>query len=286
MAQRYACGGFGMSYYESQYDKMRLEKTLNPKKYKNGQVLWYVANRAKIGVTSKKTIEWGIKCEDWHDAIGLTKYDMVDDRLIDGVPIDKCSFPTKWNKLPKGWTYDTDLVHLSWVFQNDVWNELGIDITKAPDNTNDWILYLIEKGYYIPRATKGKNIYKGCKIETEIDNKQGYRLVAKHDGEYYPSFVTIPHYEVFETREEAQEFIDAYNADLQAIADMSDYDWSVMEMDKTLARWVLGNAEEKEKVKEFLLSLDRVEDIETRVSMGHVEWKYADKKRWNGIELN
>ena len=31
--------------------------------------------------------------------------------------------------------------------------------------------------------------------------------------------------------------------------------------------------------------MKNVEDIETRIYGGQIQWKYADKKRWNYIEL-
>ena len=31
--------------------------------------------------------------------------------------------------------------------------------------------------------------------------------------------------------------------------------------------------------------MDNVENIETRVYQGQIQWKYEDKKRWNYIEL-
>jgi hypothetical protein len=37
------------------------------------------------------------------------------------------------------------------------------------------------------------------------------------------------------------------------------------------------------EVREILLGMDKVEDIETRFSFGGIQWKYCDNKRWNDI---
>ena len=38
------------------------------------------------------------------------------------------------------------------------------------------------------------------------------------------------------------------------------------------------------RIKKFILSMENVEYIETRLFSGNVEWKYEDKKRWNTID--
>ena len=37
--------------------------------------------------------------------------------------------------------------------------------------------------------------------------------------------------------------------------------------------------------REFILGMDNVENIETRIYQGQIQWKYEDKKRWNYIEI-
>ena len=42
---------------------------------------------------------------------------------------------------------------------------------------------------------------------------------------------------------------------------------------------------EIQQYREWLLNMSNVEDIETRIFNGNVQWKYWTKKRWNYIEL-
>ena len=68
---------------------------------------------------------------------------------------------------------------------------------------------------------------------------------------------------------------------------MTDYEWSVEQIEKTLNRWKVQNdasEEEMNRIKKFILSMENVEYIETRLFGGNVEWKYEDKKRWNTID--
>jgi len=34
-----------------------------------------------------------------------------------------------------------------------------------------------------------------------------------------------------------------------------------------------------------LLSMKNVEDIETRINLGNIQWKYEKSKKWNNIVL-
>lgn len=68
---------------------------------------------------------------------------------------------------------------------------------------------------------------------------------------------------------------------------LTDYEWSVEQIEKTLNRWKVQNdasEEEMNRIKKFILSMENVEYIETRLFGGNVEWKYEDKKRWNTID--
>ena len=63
---------------------------------------------------------------------------------------------------------------------------------------------------------------------------------------------------------------------------MTDYEWAVYQIDRTLST-SLYDETRKMEVREILLGMDKVEDIETRFSFGGIQWKYCDNKRWNDI---
>lgn len=70
---------------------------------------------------------------------------------------------------------------------------------------------------------------------------------------------------------------DAYYAELERQSALSDLEWSIEQIDKTLDRWKgLSGATDKEvqNYREWLLGMKRVEDLETRISGGCLQWKY------------
>jgi hypothetical protein len=77
-------------------------------------------------------------------------------------------------------------------------------------------------------------------------------------------------------------------AEFHRQANLSDYDWSVEQIDKTLNHWQKFHDESNEKRLEYrnwLLGMKNVEDIETRFFNGEIQWKYWKNKKWNYIEL-
>ena len=43
--------------------------------------------------------------------------------------------------------------------------------------------------------------------------------------------------------------------------------------------------EQKKFVFDFITNLPKLEDIEIRISLGNIQWKYWKKKKWNNIEV-
>ena len=71
-------------------------------------------------------------------------------------------------------------------------------------------------------------------------------------------------------------------------AALSDYDWSVEQIDKTLDMWKAFNDASDKDVKayrDWLLGMKDVENIETRLWGKQIQWKYWKNTRWNCIEL-
>ena len=42
---------------------------------------------------------------------------------------------------------------------------------------------------------------------------------------------------------------------------------------------------QKKFVFDFITNLPKLEDIEIRISLGNIQWKYWKKKKWNNIEV-
>ena len=87
---------------------------------------------------------------------------------------------------------------------------------------------------------------------------------------------------------EAKKEVDENIAEFHRQAALSEYDWSVEQIDKTLKRYQIINDVTYEEVKQYrdwLLAMSNVEDIETRIFGGNIQWKYWKNKRWMNIEL-
>ena len=129
--------------------------------------------------------------------------------------------------------------------------------------------------YLVPRERRFVN---GIPID-EFDSETKYKNI---------DHVSIRPDKVYFTYETAFEEADKLNKEIKRQASLTDYEWSVEQIEKTLWRWktLSGLSEEEMNMyKEWLLHMENVEDIETRIYGGQIQWKYADKKRWNYIEL-
>ncbi len=128
-----------------------------------------------------------------------------------------------------------------------------------------------------------------AKFESEIIKREGWRIVRKYSsGEYDVSYTRVFPDDVFATWEEAAGTVNAHKAELERENSLSDYDWSVEQIDKTLARRKTRNdipnvAEKAKKIREYLLKQGRVEDIEVRAFSGLVQWRYCREREWQTV---
>lgn len=239
-----------------------------------GSVCFFVNKYAKHPVTrnSQWRVEFGTVEEHYPDVIAIQLYEPKDMRTVNGVPIKDFETPTPWRKLPKGWSYDTRL-----------WEEGFIPYPREDYDlkTEEGILAAISDGVFVKVQDN-----EHSRIESEIDNNKGYRLIKKYDT---PMYWTSENFrEVYATYEEAEKVVAEHDAQLAAIAAMSDLEWSVYEIDQTLNHWAAiyhVSDYEKEKIRNFLMELDNLEDVDVRSFSGRIEWKYWKNKRWNSINV-
>ena len=98
--------------------------------------------------------------------------------------------------------------------------------------------------------------------------------------------VTIPVSKCYSTWDEAEAEVNANIAEFERQANLSDYDWSVEQIEKTLNRArVFLHDSQVEQIREYLLSLPNVEDIETRIALDQFQWKYWKNKKWNNVNV-
>lgn len=222
-------------------------------------------------------VNYGIVEEYFHSEVSLAMVSPRDRRMIDGVPIQEFKSPSDWRKLPKGWT----------------WDMKPYQVTEAPlpDCVADWsikdpnnILEALRAGVLV------KNIDNRTfdkEIEAESDKQKGYRIWVKHSpwDPTLPGWRSFLYSEVYATYEEAQTAADAEEAEMLRQASLSDYDWSLEQIDHELDRWakLIGTQEAKELIRARLLELGNIEEMVVRFYGGNFQWKYIKNTRWNTI---
>lgn len=260
-----------VSQEEAEIYTRNSELNINRQEIPIGTVVYYIKKHGH-----EWRVDFGTVEEHYTSEICIQLYDFADTRLINGVPSNEFVTPTKWKKLPKGWSYNTKLFECS-----DI--ELpAIAKTLSLSKTDD-ILTAIKEGILV----KVQNI-DYCHFCTEIDSKKGWRIIRQYPmTEHHPEYKSFIPCELFRTYEEAQKMIDIHQAELKRQANLSDLEWSIEQIDKVIDRWAITydiSTEEKAKCRERIMCIDKLENVETRVSGGMVQWKYEDKERWMTVE--
>lgn len=214
-------------------------------------------------------------CVDW---LGLK-----DNRIVvtlDGkrTPFAEFKNDAEYRKLPKGWSYDTKLYDIEYdesdkEIKNKILSLKGID---------KQVRMAYDCGILVKKTLTD---YEG--VDATVD-KDGYKLSRK-----LPMWVqhrtggTYRYDELFATFDEAQEALDAYKAEQTRIANLSDREWVLEDVHKTVNRHknIYHESDEYyEKVLDFFENrCDNVEDVEVRISGGVIQWKYYNRKKWNSL---
>ena len=256
---------------------------INPKKHEVGDVVYYV----KEG-SGEWTVKFAIVLEHFTSEICLRLIELKDRRCVNGVPYNEYVPSDKWQKLPKGWTYDTKL-EPDYEYLEDELKEKYCEIFGHSLFYNDFV----RNPEYIKKAYDA-NIFVNVDdndhsyLVSEIDKNKGYRIRRAYDGVYHPSYISLPYHKVYTTYEEAEEIVNQQKEELQRIANLSDYEWSVEQIDNTLDKWkhIYGHSdEEKKKYRDRILGMDNIEDVEVRIFAGALQWRYDRNRRWINIEL-
>lgn len=252
---------------------------INRKEFPIGSVVYYIKMRPyELIRFGQYEVAFGIVEDHYPGTVCVQLYEPFDRREINGIPIKQFETPSKWQKLPKGWTYNTELFKLSFTKPSDKWfKEFRLD---NPEH----ILEAIKDGSLV-KVQENDHAH----IETEIDKNKGWRIVRNYPfGEYHPTYESISFHEIYATYQEAKDVIDKIEAERKRQAELSDYEWSVEQIDHDLDRWARFYSipdDIKQKYRQWLLSRDNVEDIETRVAEGGIQWKYDKNKKWMNIVI-
>lgn len=202
--------------------------------------------------------------------------------LKHGIPLDKFENSKHFYKLPQGWSYDTKLFETKTEIPDDI-KSMIFSITE-PKSIKD----LYDNGLLIKRSEK----FTG-QIESEITEK-GWRIVKRYRQDWgigrQPDYVAVRCDKVYRTYDEALRETKQHIAEFERQAALSDYEWSLEEIDKTLQRWkrTYGVSDSVvEQYRTWLINRDDVEDIEIRIFGGNIQWrKWKGSKKWSNIETN
>ena len=246
-------------------------------KFQSGDVVYWVGRRRHSPYECY--VDYGIVDEEFSDGVCVDRLHIRDNRYINDIPYKEFPSVTKWQKLPKGWTYNTELFEMEW--RNNDWAVLN---TLRIDNPED-IKKALELGILIYLKDYDQTV-----PHSEVSNKLGWRIRKEHDNSsYIYPYVTLQKDNAFKTYEEAQAVIDAQEAEWKRQSELTDEEWSIEQIDHDLQRWAKiysKSPEEVQRVREFLLGMDKIEDIETRVFGEDFQWKYWKNKKWRTIVLD
>ena len=241
--------------------------------FKKGDIVYWCHH----GGNADYSVHYGMVSDQFLDAVVIDYLEPMERRTINGIPIDEFE-DNSYHKLPRGWTYNTSLFDLNFAEADEGYMNFMFDI-KNPQNIKE----AYDKGYLV----KADTVFHG-NVEAEI-TKEGYRIVKKYPyWRHRITYVSIVPDKVYFTFDEAQKEVDENITEFYRQASLSDYDWSVEQIDKTLSKWkymVSASDLEVQEIRNFLLGMKNVEDIETRLFGGCVQWKYWKNKKWMNIEV-
>lgn len=245
---------------------------INPRQFKIGQLVYFTNN-----VGSK--MDWGIIEDVYSDGYAIALYEQADCRTIEGIPVADYDFHQKLRKLPKNWSWDYDLVKLAWDYHK-------FEGFKFSYKDSDNLKKAIEIGAFVRPNSQDKAGYPDAVV-----TKDGYQIVWKHDlysllpeRKRRANYIVVNWRYIYPTFEEAKNVVNAYNAELRRQASLSDYDWSLEQINKTLGRANFLGKEYKAKIRQWLIDNTNIEDVKIRVFNSHIEWKHEHNIKWKLLD--
>lgn len=262
---------------------MTFDKTIYPV----GSIAYYV-KREHDG--SRYGVWFGIVDDQWFGKVSLhfltpkriSKYyaaQCPNGATLEEVIAKHCY---KKHKLPKGWDCDVRLVEekedpKEREILNSVMSKVDI---KKPET----ILDAMKTGYLVRREPFDNLVIKS------VVEKDGFYLKAEDANGMWsfhePTERIIDLDDVFGDYESAATVARAHNDELARQAALSDYDWSVEQIEKILAQWqhfTSASPQEVDSVRKQIMDMKNIEDIECRMNGGNVQVKHWKREKWNTV---
>jgi hypothetical protein len=214
-------------------------------------------------------------CVDW-----LGRKDNRIVVTLDGkrTPFTEFKNDTEYRKLPKGWTYDTKLYDIEY----DNSDAETINKILSLKGVDKQVRTAYDCGILVKKTLTD---YEG--IDATVD-KDGYKLSRKLQmWVQHRTGGTYRYDELFATFDEAKKALDDYKAEQTRIANLSDREYALEDIHKTVNRHKNIYHESDEYYKNVLdffeNRCDNVEDVDVRIYGGVIQWKYYKNLRWRPV---
>ncbi len=249
---------------------------------KLGDIVYYV-DYIKDSNEDKPHVKFGTVKDMYSDGLYLDLYVVKDMRTVmceydNWKPILITEFEPdhRWHKLPKGWTYNTQLYKYGTA---DGGNDIAWDVYNANLTDPFAIKSLIDKGYLVKLENQTRWV-----LDDNI-TKDGYQIVKKvsDTNHYNPTHELVSWHKAYTNYGGAEDELNAYITELKRVATLSDEDWSKEKIENTLIRYKkFGNVNDDiiNKIRDFLFKQKNIEDIETRITHEGLQYKYWKNKKW------
>lgn len=263
------------------WSKVEGHPDYNPKEVPEGSVVYYIRKK-----DNRYYVDYGIVYQHYADCVLIQKLTPRDRRLVVSafsrkpIPFSEFPYNTEWRKLPKGWSWDTRMFEIVDAPMEDEEAAYKLDLENPAT-----IIEAYNRGYLVNVRDVPYE-----KIDAVIEKANGYKLTRKSKEDLYkqPDTVGIDFHQCFASYAEAKQACDKAEAELAAQSEMTDEEWSVSLIDHDLDRWqklYSISEENKRRAREFLMNRERVEDLETRIVSGGIQFKYWKNTKWMNIPV-
>ena len=248
-------------------------------RFKNGDIVYWCQY-----IQGKCVIHYGMVDKQFSDVVCIDLLVPKDCRTVDGVPIKEWKPDYRTHKLPKNWTYNTILFEYG---HTDDFSEISEKYKNLDITDKNKILKAYNNGCLVKSID---NCH--CNIEADI-SKGTYILKLIYNGygyvDYYKGInrISVSPPKVYDNYQDAFNEKLKYEAEFQRVQNLTDLEWSIEQIDKILDRWSdLYHIPDKQKksYRDFIMNLSDLEDVEVRMNVGNIQWKYWKNKRWQNIE--
>lgn len=205
------------------------------------------------------------------DLVELFEHRFISSEYVEPTPIDEFHTEETWHRLPKDWTYNTELFQIE--DRTPEWKIRRRDELKIT-NPEDVRTALTERIIGLARTK-----YHGS-VEAEIDRHKGWRIKKEYPawwmtyGEPNPNYRSAGIKDVFSSYQEAFDRCNEIKSEWEAEAALSDEEWSKKEIEKVLQFFP---EEQSGAYRRILFSMPDIDDLEVKKGASGLMYRYFSK---------